>query len=327
MLGTKEDFELIRQQINIEAVANHLMKKQGKNYIFPSEKSASVRIYPETQSFYDFGRCTGGDVIRLWSHVRDVDSWTALCQIREIFGLNTPDRKNSRDLIRQQEQARQKQQQAEKAEKRRWRLQVEALQGEFIPVDMQMGQRNAMRACLSPLIGIGEQYGVTSLIVVHTNKKQGVFGRNRIADSADVWDIARSVMIVGSVPGSNERYLSQEKSNYGPLSQTVLFNIGEKGAEFTGFSDKHDADYVGMRDYERRQAPQRADAEQFIIDFLNNGKKTTAELDESAEAAGISKNTLSRAKTELRKKKILGSKAEGFGNSKVFYSYLLSTSH
>ena len=73
----------------------------------------------------------------------------------------------------------------------------------FIPVDMQMGQRNAMRACLSPLIGIGEQYGVTSLIVVHTNKKQGVFGRNRIADSADVWDIARSVMIVGSVPGSN----------------------------------------------------------------------------------------------------------------------------
>ena len=65
MLGTKEDFELIRQQINIEAVANHLMKKQGKNYIFPSEKSASVRIYPETQSFYDFGRCTGGDVIRL----------------------------------------------------------------------------------------------------------------------------------------------------------------------------------------------------------------------------------------------------------------------
>ena len=67
MLGTKEDFELIRQQINIEAVANHLMKKQGKNYIFPSEKSASVRIYPETQSFYDFGRCTGGDVMRVYS--------------------------------------------------------------------------------------------------------------------------------------------------------------------------------------------------------------------------------------------------------------------
>lgn len=32
----------------------------------------------------------------------------------------------------------------------------------FVPVDMQMGQRNAMRACLSPLIGIGEEFGVTN---------------------------------------------------------------------------------------------------------------------------------------------------------------------
>jgi len=130
VLGTREDFDLIRQQISIEAAASYLLKKQGRMYIYPGEKTASIRIYAETQSFYDFGRCTGGDVIRLWSHVRDVDSWTALCQIREIFGLNAPDRKNSRDLIRQQEQARQKQQQAEKVKKRRWRLQVEALQRE-----------------------------------------------------------------------------------------------------------------------------------------------------------------------------------------------------
>ena len=130
MLRTREDFDLIRKQINIETVADYLMQKQGRMYIYPGEKTASIRIYAETQSFYDFGRCTGGDVIRLWSHVRDVDSWTALQQIRETFGLNMPDRKNSRDLIRQQEQAHKKQIEAEQAEKRRWRLQVEALQGE-----------------------------------------------------------------------------------------------------------------------------------------------------------------------------------------------------
>lgn len=65
----------------------------------------------------------------------------------------------------------------------------------FIPPDIQMGQRNAMRSCLNPLIGLGEECGTTFLIVVHTNKRQGVYGRNRIADSADVWDIARSVLI------------------------------------------------------------------------------------------------------------------------------------
>ena len=130
MLGTKEDFELIRQQVNIEAVADMLMRRQGRAYIYPGERTGSVCIYPKTNTFYDFGRGVGGDCIKLWSHVKNCDSWTALKEAREAFGLNTPDRKNSRDLIRQQEQARQKQQQAEKDAKRRWRLQVEALQGE-----------------------------------------------------------------------------------------------------------------------------------------------------------------------------------------------------
>ena len=67
----------------------------------------------------------------------------------------------------------------------------------YIPADMRMSERNAMRACLAPLIGLGEECGATTLVVVHTNKRQGVFGRNRIADSADFWDIARSVLIVG----------------------------------------------------------------------------------------------------------------------------------
>lgn len=81
-------------------MARYLLEKQGHLYKFPSERTASIRIYSATQSFYDFGRGCGGDVIRLWSHVRGVDSWTALKQIRECFGLNTPDKAHSRDLIR-----------------------------------------------------------------------------------------------------------------------------------------------------------------------------------------------------------------------------------
>ena len=71
------------------------------------------------------------------------------------------------------------------------------------------------------------------------------------------------------------------------------------------------------------QASQRADAERFIYDFLKNGKKPTAELDEAAKAAGISRNTLGRAKTELRKRGLLGSRAEGYRNNKAYYSYLI----
>ena len=117
----------------------------------------------------------------------------------------------------------------------------------FIPSDIQMGQRNAMRNCLNPLIGLGEEYGTTFLIIVHTNKRQGVYGRNRIADSADVWDIARSVLITGTAK-DNMRYLSHEKSNYGEPGRTVLYTIEDGVAVFKECCDKHDADFVKERD-------------------------------------------------------------------------------
>ncbi len=195
----------------------------------------------------------------------------------------------------------------------------------FIPPEIQMGQRNAMRACLNPLIGLGEEYGTTFLIVVHTNKRQGVYGRNRIADSADVWDIARSVLITGAA-GKNLRYLSQEKSNYGEPGRTALYAIEDGVAVFKEYCDKHDADFVKEHDLSAYQAPQRQSAEAFIMDFLKNGKKPTAELDEAATAAGITSATLRRAKEQLRDKKILGFKSEGYGQTKVFYSYLIEPS-
>lgn len=128
--GTREDFEQIKQQIDIQTVAGYLMQKQGKNYIYPGERTASIKIYPESNSFYDFGRTTGGDVIRLWSHIKDCDSWTALCQIRETFGLNAPDRKNSRELLAQQQEARKRQQEAKKQKQERWVHQMDQLKAE-----------------------------------------------------------------------------------------------------------------------------------------------------------------------------------------------------
>lgn len=195
----------------------------------------------------------------------------------------------------------------------------------FIPPNMQMGQRNAMRNCLNPLIGWGEKYGCTFLIVVHTNKRQGVYGRNRVADSADIWDIARSVLIVGETQ-DGKRYLSHEKSNYGEPGETAVFSIRDGVAVFEEYSDKRDREFVQERDFSARQAPQRADAENFIIDYLKNGKKPTKDLDQAAQAAGVSKNTLNRAKTELRKRGLLGGKSEGYGQTKVFYSFLLDKS-
>lgn len=196
----------------------------------------------------------------------------------------------------------------------------------FVPDNVNMAQRNEMRSCLNPLIALGEEYGTTFLVICHTNKRAGAYGRKRISDSSDIWDIARSVLIVGNVPGSSQRYLSQEKSNYGQLSQTALFTIDETGVHLEEYTDKRDADFVREADFENKQAPQRQDAEKFIMEYLRNGKRLTSELDEAAGCAGISRSSLARAKTELRKRKLLGSRSEGFGQNKAFYSYLLEQS-
>lgn len=171
----------------------------------------------------------------------------------------------------------------------------------FVPPDIRMGDRNAMRNCLAPLIGYGEKYGTTFLIVEHANKQSGVWGRKRIADSADIWDISRSVIMAGETNEKGIRYLSHEKSNYGPTGSTVLYCIADEVIQFKGYSDIKDKDFVTEVDYSTRQAPQRGEAKAFILDFLKDGEKEVAELDEMAKAMSISGHTLKRAKADLKK--------------------------
>lgn len=192
----------------------------------------------------------------------------------------------------------------------------------FIPENIKMGERNAMRSCTEPLIGYGEKYGCTFLLIVHTNKMAGVWGRKRMADSSDLWDISRSVLMLGETSESGIRYISQEKSNNGPLRSTVLFSIDGGTAEYKGLSDKKDKDFVTAAAQAVKQAPARDEAKEFILDFLKDGEKPVAELDEMATALGVSKNTLGRAKTELKQENKIKMWSRGF-NPKKWYMSLM----
>ena len=122
---------------------------------------------------------------------------------------------------------------------------LDPVQG-YVPSDVNMCSRNAMRDCLSTLTTLGEQTGCAFLVVCHSNKRRGASGRDRISDSADLWDIARAVIMAG-YDGSQKgiRYLANEKNNYAGLQQTVLFQMSANGLpDFVGFSDKHDRDFV-----------------------------------------------------------------------------------
>lgn len=194
----------------------------------------------------------------------------------------------------------------------------------FVPPDIRMGDRNAMRNCLAPLIGYGEKYGVTFLIVEHANKQSGVWGRKRIADSADIWDISRSVIMAGETNERGVRYLSHEKSNYGPTSDSILYTIEDEVIQFKGYTNKKDKDFVSETDYNSRQMPQKEEAKEFILEFLKDGEKEVSELDEMAAAMSISKNALKNAKAELKKEGKTKTWCIGF-NPKRFYISLIAS--
>ncbi len=193
----------------------------------------------------------------------------------------------------------------------------------FVPPDIRMGDRNAMRSCLAPLIGYGEKYGTSFLIVEHANKQSGVWGRKRIADSADIWDISRSVLMLGNTNEAGVRYLTHEKSNYGPLEETVLFTIEDEKVVFKGHTTKRDRDFVVEESFNTRQKPQRDEAKNFILDFLKDGEKEVSELDEMALAMGITKNALKNAKTDLRTERKIKTWSIGYGESKKYFISLL----
>ncbi len=64
----------------------------------------------------------------------------------------------------------------------------------------QAATRCAVPCCRCALIAAKQ--GCAVLIVMHSNKKQGVSDRTRLADSSDIWDMARSVLMMGRCKNS-----------------------------------------------------------------------------------------------------------------------------
>ena len=131
----KENFQVIKDQISIESVAQHLLGQPVHGmYRFPGEKTPSIKIYSKTGSFYDFGRNIGGDSIRMWSHVKGCDNWTALQELSAVYGvstdLNTADRKSIAERIEAQKAAQKEREQDEKRRQKQWVMQVDRLKAQ-----------------------------------------------------------------------------------------------------------------------------------------------------------------------------------------------------
>ena len=197
----------------------------------------------------------------------------------------------------------------------------------YVPADVNMGSRNAMRDCLAPLVSLGEEVGTGFLIINHSNKRKGAWGRDRVSDSADIWDIARSVIMCGVADDDDVRYISQEKNNYARRQETILFSItDQEQLERVGTTWKHDRDFV-LDNSVTTSKPKTTECAEWITNYLfdHGGECLTADLDDAAKQAGHKAHTLRRAKEQLKADNTIYYRNAGVGATKIWHTVLKGT--
>ena len=195
---------------------------------------------------------------------------------------------------------------------------LDPIQG-LLPHGVNMAARNEIRECLAPLMALGEQVGTAFLLVCHTNKRAGAWGRTRLADSADLWDAARSVLMMGDA-GDGRRYLSQEKNNYGPLQPTRLYTFSDSGLLVpAGLTQKRDREF--QLQAQPPAAPKREGCKEFLLQKLeeNGGSLPAKELEELAREEGYTKTTVRHSKGELKDSGFLRFRQECVGREKRWW--------
>lgn len=180
----------------------------------------------------------------------------------------------------------------------------------FVGEKIKMSDRNALRAKTRPLIEWGAQYGAASLLLMHSNKQSNVWGRQRMADSADLWDISRSVIMVGNTGEDDLKYLSHEKSNYGKTSKTILFNNSSGLPVVYATTEKKDKDFVleaSKRKNEENSGSTLQDVCNFILTELADHKEgmIASDLDSLLLNLGYKRYLIVKAKKELKDGKLI----------------------
>ena len=150
-----------------------------------------------------------------------------------------------------------------------------------------------------------------SVLIFSGEDDPGKVLKARLADSSDIWDIARSVLMMGRDKNSEKLYLSHEKSSYSAPARTALLHIEQAQVEgvktavavFDSRTDKKDADFVEERRV--RTAQTKEDTAQAILNVLAESKlgsmPSTQLRAEVMKEMGCSEKTYERAYGTLTK--------------------------
>jgi putative DNA primase/helicase len=175
-----------------------------------------------------------------------------------------------------------------------------------------------VRAVLAPLVELAAELGVAVIAVMHFNKKIDITNALlRISDSLAFAAVARHVYGVIDDAEQERKLLVRAKNNVAVKcrNQTLAFRFDVREVGVDRRNNKpimapfivFEAEYVDVSAMEAMQAAadnksptMRDSAKKFLFEIIANGPVLRKEIEEAAEANGISRGTLFRAKDELK---------------------------
>lgn len=171
----------------------------------------------------------------------------------------------------------------------------------FIGGNVDTSSDNKVRAALAELIGIAERYDVAVVGIMHLNKGAATKAAYRVSGSLGGFvGPARSVLLVAKDAESGRRAIVQIKGNLAATPPPLEFEISEAGVRFVGEAEDLTSDRLLASPAPKDQQQSKlSDAERFLTEALSDGPIAAKRVAALAEASGISKASLRRAKDDL----------------------------
>lgn len=164
-----------------------------------------------------------------------------------------------------------------------------------------MSKRNDMRHTMTSLSKLGKKYGTTFILVMHTNKRDKIGSfRDKLSDSADLWDIARSVLALGRNQ-NNENFITHEKSSYSIRQNAIFYHI-ENGRIIRDSIETERMTYVELMGGKSKadKTDTRLQCKNVYLDLLSSEKQSVKkDLDDRLHSMGYSKNMIRQVYNDL----------------------------
>lgn len=228
-------YELLQRSDMAEVAAGYMqLRQRGRTYTglcpFHNEKSPSLHIYPDTQSFYCFGCGAGGDVITFIRRIANLDYVEAVRLLAGRVGMPMPEETNhesnqrKRILDAQRDAARfffQCLNSEQGVQARRYWMQQRGLSGTMIKRFGLGYALNSFQETRKHLRGLG-----------YTDEELLAAGLIKRSEKGTLYDVFRNRVMVpifdvrGNVIAFGGRNLGDEKPKYINTAETQVYKKG-----------------------------------------------------------------------------------------------------